>query len=131
MTTQEHYFENLLYHGKDANGEYNKNALSKEVQEAIEICADYVLYTTFNNRDDFKKHNIIKTNDPQGDSWEEYANRLYDLAYKHGASDVLKRIKEDVHNTNQTKYPFTDKSTVYYAKADILKIIDKYMGELE
>ena len=56
MTTQEHYFENLLYHGKDANGEYNKNALSKEVQEAIEICADYVIYTMFNGRDDFKKY---------------------------------------------------------------------------
>ena len=131
MTTQEHYFENLLYHGKDTNGEYNKNALSKEVQEAIEICADYVIYTMFNGRDDFKKYKIIKTNNPQDDSWEEYVNRLYDLAYKHGASDVLREINEDVQHTNQTKYPFTDKSTVYYAKADILKIIDKYMGELE
>ena len=129
MTAQEHYFENLLYHGKDVNGEYNKNALSKEVQEAIEICANYVIYTMFNSRDDFKKYNAIKTNNPQGDSWEEYANRLYDLAYKYGASDVLKRIKEEVHNTKQTKYPFTDKSTVYYAKADILKIIDKCMEE--
>lgn len=131
MTTQEHYFENLLYHGKDTNGEYNKNALSKEVQEAIEICADYVIYTMFNGRDDFKKYNIIKANNLQDDSWEEYANRLYDLAYKHGESDVLREINEDVNHTNQIKYPFTDKSTVYYAKADILKIIDKYMGELE
>lgn len=58
MTTQEHYFENLLYHGKDTNGEYNKNALSKEVQEAIEICANYVIYTMFNERDDFIKQKV-------------------------------------------------------------------------
>jgi len=30
--------------GSDIKGEPNKNALSKEVQEAIEICADYIKY---------------------------------------------------------------------------------------
>ena len=42
MSPIEHYFENLLTMGSDIKGEPNKNALSKEVQEAIEICADYI-----------------------------------------------------------------------------------------
>ena len=44
MNPTEHYFENLLLHGKDINGDPNKNTLSKEVQETIEICANYILY---------------------------------------------------------------------------------------
>lgn len=42
MSPIEHYFENLLIRGSDIKGEPNKNALSKEVQEAIEICAYYI-----------------------------------------------------------------------------------------
>lgn len=53
MTCEEHYFENLLYYGKDVKGECNKNAISKEKQEAIEICANYVIYTLFEGRKDF------------------------------------------------------------------------------
>lgn len=44
MSPIEHYFENLLDMGSDIKGEPNKNALSKEVQEAVEICADYIKY---------------------------------------------------------------------------------------
>lgn len=44
MSPIEHYFENLLDMGSDIKGEPNKNALPKEVQEAVEICADYVKY---------------------------------------------------------------------------------------
>ena len=44
MIPIEHYFENLLDMGSDIKGEPNKNALSKEVQEAVEICADYIKY---------------------------------------------------------------------------------------
>ena len=44
MSPIEHYFENLLTLGSDIKGEPNKNALSKEVQEAVEICADYVKF---------------------------------------------------------------------------------------
>jgi hypothetical protein len=44
MSPIEHYFENLLDMGSDIKGEPNKNALPKEVQEAIEICADYIKY---------------------------------------------------------------------------------------
>ena len=45
MSNVEHYFENLLFHGHDIEGEPNKNALSTEVQDAIEQCVNYVKYT--------------------------------------------------------------------------------------
>lgn len=45
MTNVEHYFENLLFHGQDIKGEPNKNSLSKEVQEAVEECVQYILYS--------------------------------------------------------------------------------------
>lgn len=53
MSNLEHYFENLLYHGRDIKGEDNKNSLSEEEREAVEICADYVLHTIFDNREHF------------------------------------------------------------------------------
>lgn len=43
MTSIEHYFENLLYHGKDVKGDPNKNALSEEEINAVEECASYIL----------------------------------------------------------------------------------------
>ena len=55
MTCAEHYFENLLYFDKDTNGDVNKNKLSKEVQEAIEMCYQYVVYSLFFNDKDFKE----------------------------------------------------------------------------
>ena len=55
MTCTEHYFENLLFYGEDVKGDWNKNALSEDAQEAVEECADYVLYTLFNGRDEFLK----------------------------------------------------------------------------
>lgn len=45
MTSLEHYFENLLYRGADVNGDVNKNALTADEQNAVEVCADYVKYT--------------------------------------------------------------------------------------
>lgn len=53
MSCEEHYFENLLFHGEDCKNNCNKNALSPEVQQAIETCADYVLYTIFMSRENF------------------------------------------------------------------------------
>lgn len=53
MSNEEHYFENLLFHGKDCNSNCNKNSLTPEAQRAIEICANYVIYTTFGNRENF------------------------------------------------------------------------------
>jgi hypothetical protein len=59
MSNLEHYFENLLHHGADIKGEPNKNALSKEQQEAVEECATYVIYTIFCGREDFLARNTV------------------------------------------------------------------------
>ena len=56
MSNEEHYFENLLYRDSDVFGECNKNALSKEVQEAIETCATYVKYTLFGCYENAKEY---------------------------------------------------------------------------
>ena len=53
MSNVEHYFENLLFHGHDIKGEPNKNALSKEVQDAVEQCVNYIKYTYY-RRDERK-----------------------------------------------------------------------------
>jgi hypothetical protein len=55
MSNLEHYFENLIFDGHDTKNECNKNSLTKEQQEVVEICADYVIYTLFGNRDIFKE----------------------------------------------------------------------------
>lgn len=55
MSNLEHYFENILYNGRDVNGDCNKNSLSKEQQKAVETCADYVLYKLFKTRECFEK----------------------------------------------------------------------------
>lgn len=56
MSNVEHYFENLLYLGKDVGEDVNKNQLSKEQQEAVEECAIYVLCNIFAGRDDFRAY---------------------------------------------------------------------------
>ena len=47
MSNIEHYFENMLFYGEDITGNPNKNALTKEEQNAVEECASYVLYSLF------------------------------------------------------------------------------------
>ena len=56
MSNIEHYFENLLFQGSDTANDVNKNELTKEQQEAVYECANYVLYTIFAGRDDFKTY---------------------------------------------------------------------------
>ena len=58
MTCEEHYFENLLFHGKDT---IHENIISKENQKIIKMCADYVIYSLFYNRDNF--YNFLKKRD--------------------------------------------------------------------
>ena len=53
MSNLEHYFENLLFEGQDCKGEPNKKSLTKTEQEAVEICAQYVIYSLFGNREQF------------------------------------------------------------------------------
>lgn len=50
MSNLEHYFENLLFDGRDIPGDWNKNALSEEQQKAVEECADYIVYGLFGDR---------------------------------------------------------------------------------
>ena len=68
MTELEHYFENLLYDGHDVADDANKKCLTLEEQRAVEICADYILYTTFNGREDFYK--FVNPDERYAD-WEE------------------------------------------------------------
>lgn len=51
MTTLEHYFENLLFNGEDIKGEPNKNTLTKEQQDAVWTCYQYVVYTLFGSHE--------------------------------------------------------------------------------
>lgn len=57
MLIQEHYFENLLFHGEDS---INKEQLTEKEIEAIELCAQYVLCTIFYNRENFLEY--VKNN---------------------------------------------------------------------
>ena len=63
MSNLEHYFENLLFQGCDTANDVNKNSLSKEQQEAVEECVNYVLCNIFAGRDDFR----------------EYMHKMYDI----------------------------------------------------
>lgn len=55
MSNLEHYFENLLYYGKDVYNGLNKQSLTPDEQNAVEVCAQYVIYTLFDNRQAFEK----------------------------------------------------------------------------
>lgn len=53
MSNLEHYFENLLFEGHDTKDNCNKNSLTHSEQETVEICAQYVIYSIFGNRENF------------------------------------------------------------------------------
>ena len=52
MSSIEHYFENLLFHGFD-DVNWAKKFLTYNERKTIEICADYVIYSIFGNREKF------------------------------------------------------------------------------
>lgn len=54
MSNLEHYFENLLYYGEDVYNGLNKQSLTPDEQNAVEVCAQYVIYTLFDNRKAFE-----------------------------------------------------------------------------
>ena len=56
MSCAEHYFENLLFYGKDIRDEPNKKNISKIEQETIEMCYYYVIYDLFNGFDNFYEY---------------------------------------------------------------------------
>ena len=92
MSCEEHYFENLLFYGEDCKTNCNKNALSPEVQQVIETCADYVLYTIFMTRENFLAYVREDNARPQGE-WIEQKN--YPFRY-----NCNKCGKENTHKSN-------------------------------
>lgn len=76
MSDLEHYFENLLLNGQDVAGDLNKNALSQEQQEAVEVCVSYVLYSIFNGRDDLLSY--MKKDDEHADRTISCTQELLD-----------------------------------------------------
>ena len=69
MSNLEHYFENLLYYGKDVYNGLNKQSLTPDEQNAVEVCAQYVIYTLFDNRQAFEKFLDERNEEP---TMEEY-----------------------------------------------------------
>ena len=66
MSCAEHYFENLLFYGKDVRDEPNKKHLSEIEEKTIRMCYYYVAYTLFgcfDNFDDFmvENHHFYKS----------------------------------------------------------------------
>ena len=52
MSREEHYFENLIYNGSDeCTGNANKDTISDEVRETIEMCYNYIVFNIFHNRE--------------------------------------------------------------------------------
>ena len=52
MSREEHYFENLIYTGSDeCAGNANKDTISDEAKETIEMCYEYIVFNIFHNRD--------------------------------------------------------------------------------
>ena len=148
MSNLEHYFENLLHHGADIKGEPNKNALSKEQQEAVEECATYVIYTIFCGREDFLARNTVVKElekeptcmiDKSNFSQEQYKTDLQ-CAYDCGKS-IIGKIRAEIEQlptTTRTNWngccPDIDYPEIEYidvTKNKLLSILDKYMKESE
>lgn len=56
MNAIEQYFDNLLFEGKDIDGDPNRNALTEEEQHVVQVCAAYILYSIFPNRNFMKMY---------------------------------------------------------------------------
>lgn len=56
MTNLEHYFENLLFQGKDICNDINKDSLSDTEQKTIEACYSYILYVLFDGDKEALQH---------------------------------------------------------------------------
>ena len=119
MSNVEHYFENLLFNGKDCKGEPNKNSLSKEVQEAVEECAQYIKYS-----------GLLKENykEPKSE-WEHDYEIL--KAQSEGAREILDIIRAEIekYKSSIDKAISEDELKIEGMKeayTDCLEIIDEY-----
>lgn len=53
MSREEHYFENLIYTGSDeCASNANRDTISDEARETIEMCYEYVIRNVFHGRDE-------------------------------------------------------------------------------
>jgi hypothetical protein len=115
MSPIEHYFENLLDMGSDIKGDPNKNALSKEVQEAVEICADYIKYNHL--LDDTKADMVAMLEGIKNQAKDEVIAKLQDIRarawYHHSQFDDDKDFEVD------------------RAVEDIVSLIDIEIGKLK
>ena len=51
MSREEHYFENLIHTGSDECADNaNRDTISDETRETIEMCYDYIIRNVFHNR---------------------------------------------------------------------------------
>ena len=98
MSPVEHYFENLLTMGSDIKGEPNKNALSKEVQEAVETCATYIKFdaSLSDNIEDIIDDKAANEHIEQLKKLKSFHNGSYgaDIAYAVDAMSKLQKIKQ-------------------------------------
>ena len=133
MSNEEAYFENLIFHGKDSSGEFNKKQLSKEVSEAIETCYHYIAYTLFPNEYELKRlakaitydcYNINTSDDLAttipfmlSDSWED---RLLGEYYQ--AKIRLAKLKEFIDENYDLRTN---------ALCDQYKYLEKYLDALK
>ena len=74
MSNLEHYFENLLYYGEDVYGGINKQSLTLDMQDAVEVCAQYVIYSLFGNRKAFEKFINERSDDAEDIPMEYFEN---------------------------------------------------------
>lgn len=101
MSPIEHYFENLLTMDSDIKGEPNKNALSREVQEAVEICADYIKHNQLyrNAIPDDNNADMIDMLTELKSEIEEKATDLCDdgwwLTYNDIIQEKIDKLKEN------------------------------------
>lgn len=98
MSPVEHYFENLLTMGSDIKGEPNKNALSKEVQEAVEECASYIKFgvSLSGNIKDVVDDTVANEHIEQLKKLKSFHNGSYgaSINYAVDAMSKLQKIKQ-------------------------------------
>lgn len=57
MSREEHYFENLVNTGSDeCTGNANRDTISDETREIIEMCYDYIIRNVFHGREELEMH---------------------------------------------------------------------------
>ena len=57
MSREEHYFENLIHCGSDECARNcNRDTISKEAKDIIEMCYTYICYELFAGREDLDEY---------------------------------------------------------------------------